>query len=308
MNKINSYFYNQTTREKTRLNIDKNKESISNSQYIHDYNRIHYQCPYSESYNKNKFILNLTKNKIPTKNVENYDKINISQQHNNRYFYSSMNFGNIPSKNNTVDNNLQKDSINNNTIHSYNDCPLKSKKYNRCNSIAYIKKRPNDLIKIQNPNNSMINTKFIRNSFKMKGRCLSCSNIKIPQDFLKYNDIYDNDNNTSKKLFLPLSNSFIPKGGIQERNINKFSLKAQKNILNKKIFCKSILKVIKNNLLSNKIIFFKNIKPTKPVSMYEVSFEEYKFLEELKALGVTNKKELNSLLKDIYISIKGNEK
>ena len=218
-----------------------------------------------------------------------------------------MHFGNIPSKNKIINNSLQKDSINNNKIPTYNDFPLKSKKYNRCNSMAYIKKRPNDLIKIQNLNNSMINNKFIRNSFKMKGRCLSCSTIKIPQDFLNYNDIYENDNNTSKKLFLPLSYSFMPKGEIQERNINKFSPKLQKKKLNKKIFCQSILKVIKNNLLSNKVIFFKNIKPTKPVSMHEVSFEEYKFLEELKALGVTNKKELNSLLKDIYISIKGNE-
>ena len=37
----------------------------------------------------------------------------------------------------------------------------------------------------------------------------------------------------------------------------------------------------------------------------KISLEEYKLLEELKSLGVTNKKELNILLKDIYFGIKG---
>ena len=100
----------------------------------------------------------------------------------------------------------------------------------------------------------------------------------------------------------------MPKTEIKERTIKKFSTQYQNELLTGNHLCHIIFKVIKHNLLSNKRIFLKNIKSTKSALMYEVSSEEYKFLEELKALGVTNKKELNSLLKDIYISIKGNEK
>ena len=39
--------------------------------------------------------------------------------------------------------------------------------------------------------------------------------------------------------------------------------------------------------------------------IHNINQDEYKLLEELKSLGVTNKKELNLLLKDIYLEIKG---
>ena len=44
----------------------------------------------------------------------------------------------------------------------------------------------------------------------------------------------------------------------------------------------------------------------KKEKMHKVTLEEYKLLQELKSLGVSNKKELNRLLKDIYFEIKGN--
>ena len=51
--------------------------------------------------------------------------------------------------------------------------------------------------------------------------------------------------------------------------------------------------------------FIQYIKKRKKVEMYKVTLEEYKLLEELKSLGVNNKKDLNLLLKDIYFEIKG---
>lgn len=303
MNEINSYLYNQSTRDKYRKNDDK-KEDISNRNYLNNNKRNNFQSPFLSANNQNDLIIYLTKNKKLTKNQVNStnNKINISEKFNHKYFYSSMNINNISTKN--QNNNISKNEVNNHNfdIQLYNNSP-KKKKYQRCNSLAYIKKRPNDLIKIQIGDNK-INNKFSKDENKIKVRCLSCSNMRIP----KNNDIGEKNINTSRNVFVPLSYSFATKNGIKERNILNFSVKKQNKILNKNVFCKSIFKVIKNHLLSKKIIFLKNIKIKKPELMYEVTLEEYKFLEDLKALGVTNKNELNSLLKDIYISIKGNEK
>ena len=40
------------------------------------------------------------------------------------------------------------------------------------------------------------------------------------------------------------------------------------------------------------------------MNAYKVTIDEYKLLEELKLLGVTNKIELNLFLKDVYLEIK----
>lgn len=306
MNEINSYFYNQSTGEKYRRNVDK-KEDISNRKYLNNNRRNNFQSPFLSVNNQNDLIIYLIKNKKITKNPENStnNKINISEKYNHKYFYSSMNINNISTKNQN-NNNISKNEVNNHNIkiQPYNNYP-KKKKYQRCNSLAYIKKRPNDLIKIQiGDNNNMINNKISKDENKIKVRCLSCSNMRIP----KNNDINEKNINTSRNNFVPLSYNFATKKGIKERNVRNFSVKKQNKILNKNIFCKSIFKVLKNHLLSKKIIFLKNLKMKNPELMYKVTLEEYKFLEELKALGVTNKNELNSLLKDIYMSIKGNEK
>jgi hypothetical protein len=245
-------------------------------------------------------------------NIE-INKENISFHKNKNYFYSSINLKSIPATNKPLYNN---NNLNHNEIPKYNKIQIHKRKYQRYNSVAYIKKRPNDLMRIQNyENNSVIYNKFLQTTLKTKGRCLSCTNIKKNYDLLNNNIISNFDidnNNSSKKSLIPLSYSLIPKNDIKnDRNVNNFAVKRQKNIMNKKLginFCKNIFNVIKKHLLSNKIVFFKKIKNTKKNLMYEVSLEEYKFLEELKGLGVTNKKELNILLKDIYISIKGNNK
>ena len=308
----NCYLYNQTTGEKSKRNIQKNDEFTPNRNYIYDYKRINYlQSFISESKNQNNLYNNFTKKKNDIKSYERSEinKIKNSQQKKKNYVYSSLNLNNIPLKYEPKPYQGKNEIVNkNNEIQPYSHYNKKSK-YQRSNSIAYIKKRPNDLIKIQSLDNnvSLISHKYLRNSFKMKGHCLSFTNMKNNLNIIN-NDIEGNDiqNNSSKRLFSPISYPFAQKNKNIEKTVNKFSIKNQNKIFNKNIFVNSIFNVIKKNLFSKKLFFFKNIKTAKKDMMYEVSFEEYKFIVELKALGVTNKKELNSLLKEIFASIKGN--
>lgn len=305
----NSYLYNLTTREKNRTKLEKIKEedNISNKNYINPYKRInHFQSPILDIYNNNELFPNFILNKKENKNYPE-NKINISEQKVKNYFYSNINPSNfLMNKNNNKE--IETNNNNNQEIHQYNIFKKKSK-YQRSNSLAYVKKRPNDLIKCQNKeNNSMINIRFLRNSNKLKARCQSCSNIK--KCYNPFNiDKEENEGSNNNSLIFPVSCPFMEaKNEIKEQTVNNFLNKSKNKTSNKNknIFCNSILKSIKHNLLMNKIIFFKNIKIKRKTTLYEVSAQEYKFLEELKELGVTNIKELNSLLKDIYISIKGN--
>lgn len=316
MNTINnSYLYNQTTREKIKRNLKKNNEVIPARNCIYDYQRINYFQPLiPELSYQNKLNATFTKTKkdIKTAISSEINEIKSYKHKNNDYFYSSMNLNNAPLNNKEIPYDRKNDIVNNNNneIQSYTHFNKKSK-YQRCNSLAYIKKRPKDLIKIKSSekNNSLTSHKFLRNTIQMKGRCLSCTNIKNNINILNNKDIGGNEinNNTSKKPAFPATYPFAPKKEKIETDVNKFSMKKQDKILNKNIFANSIFNVINKNLANSKKIFFKKIKETKKAVMYEVSFEEYKFLEELKGLGVTNTKELNSLLKDIFVSIKGNE-
>ncbi len=314
MNKHNnSFLYNQPTLEKSKRYHEKKHEIIITNHkcYYEDKGNNFSQAQFESRMNNNNIIGKQNKKNENTKIEINKD--NLSVHKNKNYFYSSINLNNIPTTNKQLYNNYNQ---NHNEIPQNNKIQIHKRKYQRCNSVAYIKKRPNDLMRIQNyENNSVIYNKFLQTTLKTKGRCLSCTNIKKNFDLLNNNVISKFDienNNSSKKYNIPLSYSLIPKNEIKnDRNVNNFTVKRQKSILNKKLgnnLCKNIFNVIKKNLLSDKIVFFKKIKNTKKIPMYEVSLEEYKFLEELKGLGVTNKKELNILLKDIYISIKGNNK
>lgn len=300
MNKYNNpYLYNQPTLEKRKRYHEKKHGTIITN----------HKCYYDDKGSN----FSQTKSKNGLYNKIEINKENISIHKNKNYFYSSINLNNISTTNKPLNYNIiQKKK----EIPQYNKIQIPKRKYQRYNSVAYIKKRPNDLMRIQNyENNSVIYNKFLQTTLKTKGRCLSCTNIKKGIDLLNNNDKiskFDIDNNnSSKKSLVPLSYSIIPKNEIiNDRNVNNFTVKRQKKILNKKLeinFCNNIFKVIKKHLLYDKMAFLKKIKMTK-IPMYEVSYEDYKFLEELKGLGVTNKKELNLLLKDIYISIKGNNK
>jgi len=194
-----------------------------------------------------------------------------------------------------------------NSMISFYDGTQKKISTNKNNSIiAYTKKRPNDLIKSHNLNRSTIISKYSNSSsLKEKGRCFSCTNNKNKSNVLinynlRRNASFYNDNITSvKRTLFQTVNPFI---------INDFSFKDKNDYVNRKALLElidEITKIEKRKLLSMKTLFFQNLRIIMNNNVSKISVEEYKLLEELKSLGVTNKKELNILLKDIYFGIKG---
>ena len=296
MSKIdNSYICNQTTGEKTYLSKEKYKDfnSSQKQKYLYEYkNNYYYQSPFL--YNRSKS--DLCKNYVKKKDIkENY-----------KHFYSRINISDISLKRKRMNTNKNlKEFIYNKEIYPYNISQKKSK-YQRSNSMAYVKKRPYDLIKMQrSSDNSMITHNTIRNTFRLKSQCLSYTKLR-KYNFFENNDKVENYNNSSRKKGILKSYPYIIKNDKEKTGVSKFSVE-QIKLLNNNIFCENIFNVIKRHLFLNKIIFFKNFRSLEKIKMYEVSSDEYKFLEELKALGVTSKRELNILLKDIYTNIKGNE-
>lgn len=199
--------------------------------------------------------------------------------------------------------NLEKD----NSMISLYDGTQKKISTNKNNSIiAYTKKRPNDLIKSHNLNRSTIISKYSNSSsLKEKGRCFSCTNNKNKSNVLinynlRRNASFYNDNITSvKRTLFQTVNPFI---------INDFSFKDKNDYVNRKALLElidEITKIEKRKLLSMKTLLFQNLRIIMNNNASKISLEEYKLLEELKSLGVTNKKELNILVKDIYFGIKG---
>ena len=198
---------------------------------------------------------------------------------------------------------LEKD----NSMISFYDGTQKKISTNKNNSIiAYTKKRPNDLIKSHNLNRSTIISKYSNSSsLKEKGRCFSCTNNKNKSNVLinynlRRNASFYNDNITSvKRTLFQTVNPFI---------INDFSFKDKNDYINRKALLElidAITKIEKRKLLSMKTLLFQKMRIIMNNNASKISLEEYKLLEELKSLGVTNKKELNILLKDIYFGIKG---
>ena len=198
---------------------------------------------------------------------------------------------------------LEKD----NSMISFYDGTQKKISTNKNNSIiAYTKKWPNDLIKSHNLNRSTIISKYSNSSsLKEKGRCFSCTNNKNKSNVLinynlRRNASFYNGNITSvKRTLFQTVNPFI---------INDFSFKDKNDYINRKALLElidTIAKIEKSKLLSMKTLFFQNLRIIMNNNASKISLEEYKLLEELKSLGVTNKKELNILLKDIYFGIKG---
>lgn len=195
-----------------------------------------------------------------------------------------------------------------NTMISFYDGTHKQLDIYKNNSIAYTRKRPNDYIKNNNLNRSTIASKNSMNSFTKNGRCASCINIKNKinisnNDNLKRNNsFYKDNNNSTKTTEFQKVNPF---------EINDFSFKNSEDKLNNEElseFIDKVVETIKSHLMSLKVILFNNMKNIMKRNTYEISSEEYKLLEELKTLGVSNIKELNLLLKEIYLEIKGNKK
>ena len=298
MDKTNYYYlYNQTTREKMKRNKGKNDLFNPRYKYIYDYTK-------KKNNSKSPFLQTYHDNKKNEKNERKTGTKTIGKK-NNKYFYSSLNMDDIP----LINNKNNKNNKNIITNREASTATNKKSNYQRCNSMAYIKKRPNDLTKSRYCDNTINNT-LLRNSFKMKGRCLSCTNI-IKKFNISYNDQDENFiNNTTKNSFLPINYHYQYKlnNEMKEDHVNSFYIKNEHNkFLTKNIICNKILNMMKKIILSSKISFFKKLKTLREIYIYEVSFEEFKFLEELKHLGVTNKKQLNILLEDIYMSVKESE-
>lgn len=96
---------------------------------------------------------------------------------------------------------------------------------------------------------------------------------------------------------------------------NKYGYKSYQSNKQKKTeyflinLCRVILRIIASRIKRIKKNMFTSLYQfNRKTIMFEVSEEEYNLLEELKSLGVKNKKELNILISDIYKSIKSDKR
>ena len=297
MNKFNSYFDLQRTREKRQKGNDKKNIKLVNFKFLEEpkRNKMNFDIVFTQM-NLNKKNINFLNNKGTSArkgilkkkkdltNAETDKKINEDKT--------------------KALNNVEKTQKDNSMI-SYYDVTQKKINIHKFNSVAYIKKRPNDLIKDQNLNRSTIITKYSNSSLKGNGRCFSCTNIKNKPNILNNDDLrrtvsyYKEMISTTKKALFTKIKPF---------NCFEFSFKDRDDLVNRKKlsdFIDAILNIMKKHLKPIKKSFIQYINKRKKVEMHKVTFEEYKLLEELKSLGVSNKKELNLLLKDIYFEIKG---
>lgn len=284
MNKYNSYLIMMLTKEKRQKELAKKNIKLINCKYINEKAKDDNIKIIFTQKNSNKRNFNLLNNKETLSGAKTSKRI-------------------VKINNNTVnyDERTNKDF----SMVSFYDGTHNKMNINKNNSIAYTKKRPNDLIKNQNLNRSTIVSKYSNSNLKINGRCFSCTNIKnkaniLVNDNLKRNVSFYKGNITSTKNEL-----------FQEVNpfeVNNFSFKNRDDFLTRKVLSElinTILNIMKKRLLSIKIFLFRNMKNKMKMNSHIVSHEEYKLLEELKSLGVNNKKELNQLLKDIYFEITG---
>ena len=143
---MNSYLYNQTTHEKSSKYIQENNEFISNPKCIYDYKRINYFQPiFGETFNKTKLLNKYINNNTSKEVLYNpSNKKNTSAKKKSKYLHTSLNKNKVIMKNKALSTKYQKEIMNNDS-QTYEHIN-KKRKYQRCNSLAYIKKRPKDLI------------------------------------------------------------------------------------------------------------------------------------------------------------------
>ena len=296
MSKFNSYLNIQMTKGKKQKDIEKKNIKLVNFKFSNEHKKVNnnFDIIFTNN-NPNGEELNFLKNKVtPVKKSILKNKKYLSNAETDKKKNNSKN------KNVNYEMDMEKD----NSLISLYDGTHKKVNIHKYNSIAYIKKRPNDLIKYQNLNRSTI-TKYSFTSAKNNGRCFSCTDFKNGRNIFNNDDLkrtisYYNDMivSTKKALFQRI-NPF---------NIKDFSFKDKGNSINKKIlsnFLNVIINILNKRISSSKLIFFQYMKRRIKKKIYKITMEDYKLLKELKSLGVTNKKELNLLLKDIYYEMKG---
>lgn len=297
MNKLNSYLSMEKTKEKKKKEIETKKIKIVNFKISNEPKR-----------NNNNFQINFTHRNSNKRNINFSDNRGWSTRKSTLKNKKTLDYEDIDNKilNTKINTVYNEDQFDKNiSMISFYDDTKKKIKIHKFNSIAYIKKRPNDLIKNNNLNRSTINSKYINSSLKRNGRCYSCTNVKhranmLNNDTIKgkvsfYRDIID----ATKKSSFKKVNPFINKD---------FSFKDKEDFLERKILSEFVGKmnqIINKNLNPLKVFLIGYLKKNMKMKMYKVSFQEFKLLEELKSLGVTNKNQLNLFLKDIYFEIKG---
>ena len=280
MSKYNFFLDIQTTKEKNQKEFEKKNIRLINSKYLKELNK-----------NENNFqdILTHTNLKKIKFNFLDYNRI-----HSLAKKMLELKKNNIDSTN--LDGKNEKDT----SLESFYDVNQKQINIKKNNSVVFIKKRPNDFIKYFNLNRSTIVTKYSYSCSQKKEKCFSCTGIKNKPNLLNNETLtYLRDNITStKKTFFHNVNTF---------EINDFSFKDNISLINRKSICdliSSLVKIMNKHLTSIKAFIFNKMKQKIIMNAYKVTIDEYKLLEELKLLGVTNKIELNLFLKDVYLEIK----
>ena len=296
MSNFNSYLKIQMEKGKRQKDMERKNIKIVNFKFLNEHkkNNEKFDIVFTNKNSNNKEIDFLkdkgtTAKKSILKNKKEMTNAETDKKKNN-------------TKNKTVsyDRNMEKDT----SMINLCDGAHKKENIHKYNSIAYIKKRPNDLIKYQNLNRSTI-TKYSYTSAKTNGRCFSCTDFKNGRNILNNDDLkrtvsfYKDMIVTTKKALFQHINPF---------DIKDFSFKDKEDILNRNAqsnFLNSLINIFNKHMLSIKLIFFKYMKRGINMKIHKISLEEYKLLNELKSLGVSNKKELNLLLKDIYYEMRG---
>ena len=284
MNTFNSYLAIMISKEKRKKDLAKKNIKLINCKYLNEIKNTdnNFQIMFTQK-NSNRRNINYLNNREMLSGAKTTKKF--------RNTYTEC-----------YDEKTDKD----NSIMSFYDGTHKKININKNNSIAYTKKRPNDLIKNTNLNRSTIVSTYQNNTFKKNGRCFSCTDIKMKSnllnnDRLKRNVSFYKDNISSiKKVHFQIVNPFV---------INDFSFKNRDDFPTRKIISELasiILKIMKKHLMTIRALFFQKMKNNMKFNSYKISLREYKLLEELKSLGVSNVKELNLLLNDIYSEIKAN--
>ena len=296
MSKFNSYLNIQMTKGKKQKDIEKKNIKLVNFKFLNEHKKVNdnFDIIFTNK-NPNGEEINFFKNKVtPVKKSILKNKKDLANAE------TDKKKNNIKNKNVNYEMDMEKD----NSLISLYDGTHKKVNIHKYNSIAYIKKRPNDLIKYQNLNRSTI-TKYSYTSVKTNGRCFSCTDFKNGRNILNNDDLkrtisfYKDMIVTTKKALFQHINPF---------NIKDFSFKDKEDILNRNTqsnFLNALTNILNKHILSIKLTFFQYMKRRIKMQIHKISMEEYKLLKELKSLGVTNKKELNLLLKDIYYEMKG---
>ena len=296
MDKLNSYLRIQRTKEKWQKEKEKKNIKLVNFKFLNEQKKDNEKIDIVFTQrNSNKKALNFLNNK--GKSAKKSILKNKKELSNAETDRKKKNF---KDKTLNIEGKMEKD----NSMISLYDGTHKKVNIHKYNSIAYIKKRPNDLIKYQNLNRSTI-SKYSNNSVKVNGRCFSCTDFKNKRNIFNNDDLkrtisYYKDMITStKKALFHQVNPFV---------INDFSFKdkgdfTSRNLLS--IFIDVIANISHKHLIPIKRALFQYMKRKTKTKMHKVSFEEYRLLKELKSLGVTNINELNLLLKDIYTEMKG---